>query len=258
MPSNLASLGTDCGLESFAPRLEEALASGRRVFLRIMFHSRTVTSPEQIDQLERAVRLAAETPGCEALTLAEVVRRYPDEVRTLNEAGRNVVSQDEVPGTVRSRSVVYQRCVRAAGRPKALLEVFGSARDAYARGDYEAAAGLTEPLNQACGRLLGWGRTAVVVGGALLGLALAWAVTVTGTGKAQAYAVALLGAALGGVCAWWQGTSPDTRRELRLLAASLLIAGTLGAGLGEWAGLGRHSGAAGVARGSAAEPLTTR
>jgi hypothetical protein len=45
VPAGLASLGTDCALETFVPRLQQALASGRRIFLRIMFHSRTVTCP---------------------------------------------------------------------------------------------------------------------------------------------------------------------------------------------------------------------
>ena len=257
VPPGLFSLGTDCDLESFGPRLDLALGGDRRVFIRIMFHSRTVTSSEQTRLLERAVRLAAETPECEPLTLAEVVRRYPDEVRRLNEAGRNVVPQDEVPGTVRSRSVVYLRCARAAGRPHHLLAAFGSARTAYTRGDYETAAGLTGLLDRLCGRLLGWGRGITVASGSLLGFLLAWGVTTTGADRPLVYSVAGLGASLMGALAWWQATSPDTRRELRFLAVCLLMSGGLGVEVGHWTAALRPSGTAGVF-GSATQPVQTR
>lgn len=254
VPPGLASLGTDCDLESFAPRFDAALTCGRRVFLRIMFHSRTVTSPEQIRLLERAVRLAAETPGCEALTLAEVVRRYPGEVATLNEAGRNIVPQDQVPGTVRSRSVVYQRFARAVGRPRKVLAAFLAAREAYSRGDYAGAAGLTTTLDLLCALLVARGRAIVLAGGSLLGLLLAWVTAITGAGRTTVYPAAAIGVALAGALAVWQGTSPDTRREIRLLGVSLLISGAIGVGVGHWFGFGRPS-TAGVAR-SAVGPST--
>jgi hypothetical protein len=147
--------------------------------------------------------------------------------------------------------------VRAVGRPKLLLATFGAARAAYARGDYDAAAALTTPLDGICRRLLVGGRAIVAAGGALLGVLLVWAVAIAGIGKPWAYATAAVGAAVVGALAWWQGTSPDTRREIRFLAASLLVSGALGVGLGHWAGLGRDSGAGDTAR-SAAEPFQAR
>lgn len=211
----LFALGVECGTDTFPARFKRALQLERRTFLGMLYHSLTTRSASEIAELERAVRLAAESDGCEVLTIRETVRRYGDEVRMVNAGARNVVPQDEIRGSARARARLYLR-VRLIGRAGRRLEsLYARARALYSRAEYEDAAALSIPIDRLASQAVLTGRALCCGMGCVAGATSAVAALQhMSTGGAIAAGV---GSLIGGVgwAAHWQATSSDTRAEIR-------------------------------------------
>jgi len=211
----LFALGVECSTDTFPARLERALQLKRRAFLGVIYHSATTRSASEIAKLERAVRLAAESDGCEVLTIRDTVRSYGDEVRMVNAGARNVVPQEEIHGSTRARARLYLR-MRLIGRAGRRLEsLYVRALDLYSGGEYEEAAGLSIFIDRLAGQVVGTGRALCCGMGCFSGATSAVAALQNmTTGGAIAAGVGSLVGGLG-LAAHWQATSSDTRAEIR-------------------------------------------
>ncbi len=230
----VVSFGTDCDLSDFPSLLAQALRSDRRVFLRVLYHSRSTRTPEELAALEHAVRLAVQTPQCQVLTIRETVRRFPDQVRLVNEAGRNIVSQTELRNSIRARVVVYRRVAQRFGLARKLEALYCQAKDDYCCGDYQRVQGISTKLDGLCVRVLVGGRASAallafasmfVLAGACWGLAA--------PARAVWYGAAELGLVVLGLAAQRGATAVDTKRELRFATLCALIAAAGGLGAAE-------------------------
>jgi peptidoglycan/xylan/chitin deacetylase (PgdA/CDA1 family) len=230
------ALGTDCSTASLPDRLGQASGSPDRVLLRVLYHSPTTRSEEALAALERAVRCAVETEGCEVLTLAETARRYPDDVRLANEAARNIVPQDEVLGSDRARAVVYHRLLRRLGLGRRLEACYRQARRLYERGRYTDTCRLSPTIDRLCRRTLRTGRAIATVAGGALGLGLAAAVaTAPWSTRLTVDAAAAILAALAGLAGRVLVTAEDSKREAGVVSCLLALGALAGAALAELA-----------------------
>jgi len=219
----VVGLGTDCDLFNFPEFFERALRSERRVFLRILFHSRTTRTAEEIAALERALQLVTQTPGCKAMTLAAAVERFRDEILVVNEAGKNVAPQDMVCGSWRSRIVPVRSLIKLTGCGDPLACLYGRADAAYRDGNYQGAAECSAKIEWAVFALaLGWFLILCIVG-LSAGSALAW-VTQSVSAVMRVYLVPLAatGLLIGGETIRRRATSHGTR-EFCFLSTFFLV-----------------------------------
>ena len=214
--AGVASLGTDCDLFNFPAFLEQALASNQRVFLRILFHSCTTRTPEELAALERALTLATQSPQCSVMTIEQAVERHRDEIAVVNEAGRNVIAQDMLHGSGRASAVLCRRvAARVLGRDR-VGDLLSESERLYRGGHYAEAVRLGQTVDAASVRMvMGW-FVALAALGALTGGLGAWIVR-----SASDPARVLTWAAMTGLTSGaaellrWRGTAPDTRRQIR-------------------------------------------
>jgi hypothetical protein len=227
----LTSLGTDCGLDTFPTALAAVQTVQEQVFLRVLYHSATIRTETEVSELEKAVALAAETKGCEVLTLSEAVRKYPEEVQRANEAARNIVPQDEVADSSRARAVVYRRVFLTVGIKPEVDTTYEQAATLYMQGRYNEACSLSSSIEQACERLLMLGRSiAGSIGLILAAFIIIIANVVLGENLVVGPITALALVSGTGAILYWQATAPDTKREIRtaLQAALVGVAASIG------------------------------
>lgn len=229
----VVSLGTNCDIHSFLSLLEATQSGRRRVFLRILYHSNTISTEREFRALEQAVRLASKTPGCEPMTISEAVRRYPAEVRLVNEAGKNVAPDDRMFGSTRERAVVYRRAVSVLPEAKKLEEAYARARVRYQAGEYEEVESLSVLIDRLCARLLVRGRFTVVSTCFVLWLVVVGVLGRVGVGLGLGvYGVSgVVALALAGT-GWWCATAPGTKREIVCAGVLGGAGGALGVVLG--------------------------
>jgi peptidoglycan/xylan/chitin deacetylase (PgdA/CDA1 family) len=228
--ARLIGLGTNCDLKSFPEAFRVALDSGHRVLLRVLYHSPMLRHPDELRALKLAVCLAADTPHCEVLSLAEAVRRYPEDVRVANEAARNIVPQDEVVGTPRARAAVYVRMCSRFGFRTSLGEAYRSARALHhERPDADVAA-LSPAIDRLATRLLASARVLAAAAAAVGGASLAGLLPVLEPSlRFGVYGFGSVLVAAIGVFARWQATSSDTRAELSAVTFTAVIVGSVSA-----------------------------
>jgi len=212
----MASLGTDCDLFNFPDLLQQALASDQRVFLRILFHSCTTRTPEELAALERALGLATQTPQCRVMTIEQAVAQYRDEIAVVNEAGRNVIAQDMLHGSSRASAVLCRRVFKAVFRRDEVGERMAQAERLYRSGRYVDAARMGNALDAASHNLVKYWLGLLAVMGMVVGLVAA--VTTGSSGDVQRIGTwATLVGLTAATTEWlrWRATAPDTRRQLR-------------------------------------------
>ncbi|MGE4092142.1 MAG: DUF2334 domain-containing protein [Candidatus Binatia bacterium] len=222
----MMSVGADCSLTSFPELWARARQARQSVFLRVLYHSATTRQPEEIAALEHALQLATCTEDCEVLTLREVVRRYPEELRQANEAARNIVPQDEVVGSTRARAVVYRRAFCAIGWPHSVERDFAVATETYKDGRYNEVVALSAKIERACQQVVFLGRSlAALVGTAIATLTVLVVGGEKGWGKIATLTTAISPILVMGIFLWWYATALDTKGEIRSgLLTSLAVA----------------------------------
>lgn len=234
--AGVTSLGTDCDLFNFPDLLRQALESDQRVYLRILFHSCTTRTPEELAALEGALELATQTPRCRVMTIQQAVDQFPEEVAAVNEAGRNVVAQDMLSGTTRARAVVYRRVSSMLGMDRGLAGLYAEAEQACRRGQYREAAGLSSAIDTRARRVL-WGWRAGLAGlGAAVGLAIV-SVLQPMSGASRFIGVATTALLIAGLTLVLirASTAKDTRKEVAIAGCTALAGLMIGAMLGAFA-----------------------
>jgi peptidoglycan/xylan/chitin deacetylase (PgdA/CDA1 family) len=160
------SFSANTNLHDFAEAVTAARRGKGLVFVNVLFHSNTLSRDAQCI-LARALEMASGDAECEALTIAAVVERFPEEVRRLNAVGRNMVEFCELPGSKRARCWVYLKGMGAICRRSRITKLQQQIRLHYLRGDYDSCAALTRPLDRECAVTLWGARTAAFFAGAL-------------------------------------------------------------------------------------------
>lgn len=219
----LLSLGTDCDLADFPRRLELALKNENTVLLRVLFHSLTIRTDEELRILEAAVRLAANSAHCEALTLSQIAGRFRDQARKANESAMLIVDPTERTGTPEARAELYYRVAGKIsgqqGKVRSHLKALHEAGRVDQLSSLQTLAAGSAVRTLFLGRLL-----CVFLAAQISGLALA--VTRTMDSPMRGIALGTIGVmlVLSGLVASRMATAPDTRREI-LLAMFLALLG---------------------------------
>jgi len=230
----IVSLGMNCELDTFPSLFEKARTSGNAALLVINYHSPLIRGEEEFALLEGALNLCAHSANTEVLTLAEVVRLYPELVRKSNEAAMNMVPQWQVAGSERSRVVVYRRAMLGLGIRNKLERTYSAAHSLYWQGRYEEARSLSPLVDRLCKRLQMLGRCAAFAFGAVVGV-FTWAISsrFCSSDRIYCYIGAFITMALFGAALHWRLTNKDAKRET-LVATLLDIGGAIcGIGFGE-------------------------
>lgn len=222
----LISFGTDCDINSFPSLFREAQLSEKKVFLRIHYHSRTIRSPEKFRALEQAVRLAAEAPECETLTIREAAIRYPAEVRTVNEAAKNIGKEENSDS---ERALTYRKMFGSFPQSKRLNRIFEESRKYYYSGNYDEVCALSPSIEQQKRKLLFTGRGIISFGSFLISvLVMSLISQIAPIHKFSGFFGTVLLAMATMIGVWHYAISPDTRREIRLAAFLSLMSGGIG------------------------------
>jgi peptidoglycan/xylan/chitin deacetylase (PgdA/CDA1 family) len=215
----LLSLGCNTDLGSFERDFRRAKASRHRVILNVLFHSITLTAAQKV-MLIQALEAVAQDKECEAATIRDMGARCADEVKSVNEAGRNFVEFHQVQGSVRARSWPYVAALGGVARPRSLIRPVARAMELYRDGDYPACRNMTAEIDRACARWMWSGRAAVF----LAGLATGWAAgALAGASAAWLFPLTIAPLCLGPLAAR-KATAPDTRSEM-IVAGSLAAMG---------------------------------
>ena len=219
----VSSLGTDCDLFNFPAFFEQALASSHRVFLRILFHSCTTRTPEELAALERALQLAS-APQCRVMTIAQVVREFPVEVAAVNEAGRNVIAQDMLHGSTRASADLCRRAAKALRRPDKLGDMLDQSERLYRAGRYNESAAMGVEIDRAALRLVMRWFFIMMGCGFLAGIVMSAALRPTDAVARLAAWAGMVGVTAG-LAEWLRhrATAPDTRRMLRTSGWSVIL-----------------------------------
>jgi len=233
----VVSLGMNCELDTFPSMFEKAQAAFSDTLLVINYHSRYIREVRDFELLEGALNLCAHSANTEVLTLAEVVRLYPELVRKSNEAAMNIVSQWQLAATNRARAILYRRALLGLGIRNRLERTYSTACSLYWQGRYEEVCGLSPLIDRLCNRLQAFGRCAVCVIGAVVGI-LTWAISSRffQPDKTQLYLAVLLTIALSGAALHWRLTNKDTKREALIVILLSIVAVLFGMALGELLG----------------------
>jgi O-antigen/teichoic acid export membrane protein/peptidoglycan/xylan/chitin deacetylase (PgdA/CDA1 family) len=226
--ASIMSFGHNTDIAHFAEDYTLAKRSGRRVFLNLNFHSRTVRSREEKEVLRQNLEMVSQDSECEVLTITQARARYRKELEEYNEAGLSIAPLYSVPGCVRSRAWVYVWIFEVLSRANPLTALRLKARQRYADGDYAACREFNGPLDRLCRDMILSARTLAGVCGGIGGTGLGMLRPLSGVGEI------LLQAGLGatGVCLGLavahHATTEDTRKEL---ATSVLISALVGAAM---------------------------
>jgi peptidoglycan/xylan/chitin deacetylase (PgdA/CDA1 family) len=222
-------VGSNCDIFSFPQLLDGVSTFNTTGLLVVCYHSHKIRTSEDFAALERAVRLAAETPQCQVLTVAGAAA-HGELASMANAAAMNAVGQSEVLATNRARAVLYQRCLGVTGRPTRLEVLLARARCAYQEGRYADAVALSPDIDRSTKRLLNCARSALGVLAWIAGV-LATLASVRFPAATRLWIVAMpvmMAGVLGGL-AWWRATAHDTRRELAHGMVIALTCAALGA-----------------------------
>ena len=225
----LISFGANCDIETFPSIFRQAEGSKSRVFLCVNYHSGKIRRQREFESLKKAVSLAAETPDCEVVTISEAVSRCPNEIRLLNEAGKNIASQETVFDPVRGRTTIYRKIFSFLPQAKNLDSSYKVARDSYYRGMYDEICKLSSSMDEKCKHLI-WGSRGIV---SLFGLFFSilcflFISRMIPVNQTLNWMMTFLILAMSWAGIWWYATSPDTRREIRLVGILSLMSGGVG------------------------------
>jgi predicted deacetylase len=220
--SKIVPFGSNSSLPEFASHLEAARRSERRVFIHVLLHTPSMTRREDQQLLDAALRAAREEPACEVMTIAAAAGRFADELREFNHAGRSIVGLYEEMNSARARAHVYARGPFASR----LTSLQASARDSYRAGNYMQCIEIDQRIERSSANL-----TLGMRIGALFAAVVAGSVPAFFSADSHRLAFTIAGLAtlwLLAAIAIWRATSPDTRRELSVLAVIASLGWLLG------------------------------
>jgi predicted deacetylase len=205
----LLSLGCNTDLAAFERDFRQAKESRRRVFLTVLFHSITLKAGHK-ELLIQALETVAHDDECQAGTMKDLGASCADEIRSVNEAGRNFVAIHQVPGSVRARAWPSVASLGRSVRSGSLSHLLHQANELYRAGDYSACRNLTAEIDRACGKIMWAGRAVVLVAGLVAG---GVAAALAGAKANWVFPLALAPVILAALAAQ-RTTSPDTRSEI--------------------------------------------
>lgn len=220
-PDGLVSFGANIDLAGFPQALASARRSGAgRLFLNVLFHSRFLRTGQERDLLARNLEMLRLDPECEALTVAQVAARMPDELELLNQAARNAVPLHQVSGSVRAKAWLYVRGIPAVGNHSGLNRLQQIAQALFRRGDYASCVGFAKPIDQKCLAVLWGARASLFLGGCLAG-GMVTVLLAPICPMCQPWLGLIPTAVLvGGVVVSGRATADDTRHEMIRAAVS--------------------------------------
>jgi hypothetical protein len=225
----LISFGANCDIENFPSILRHVEGSKSRVFLCVNYHSEKIRRQWEFELLKKAVSLAADTSGCEAVTMTEAIRRYPDEIRLLNEAGRNIASQETVFDPMRGRAMIYRKTFSFLPQRKNLNSAYKKAKESYYQGMYDEVCKLSPSIDRESKNLILMSRGIASLIGFFFSILffslISW---ITPVNEMLSWAMTLLIFTVFWIGIWWYATSPDTRREIRFAGLLSLMSGGIG------------------------------
>jgi peptidoglycan/xylan/chitin deacetylase (PgdA/CDA1 family) len=162
--------GVNTDLAGFHDVFRQAREGHGITFLHVLFHSKTVKSAEEKSLLTTVLQTVTNDPDCEAITLAEAVRRYPDQIGVLNDAGKNLAQFGDLLGSNRAKSTMYLNTLCILKRISGLDRLLSEARSRYFHGDYSGCLDLSEDIDKVSTCLL-WAMRITTLG-ANFGLAI--------------------------------------------------------------------------------------
>jgi len=225
--SGLVPFGVDCDLSSFPRLFNSSLSSNNRIFIRVIYHSNKLCTEEKIRELDEVLRLIAENPDCENMTISDAVLQHTDEILMLNEAARYALPQEDFKDTVRGRIRITSRLFWFLSQAKRIERFISQARDYYREGEYNKACALNKEIVSTCEKLILQSRIITVITGFVCSLLLFILMSHFPHFYKLLYFVLTLFAGLSAL-SWWIATARDTRREILLFALLWLVGGIIG------------------------------
>ncbi len=225
----LLSFGTDCDIDSFPFLFREAQSGDRRVFLRILYHSRSINNQDRLEKLKRAIQLAATTSGCEVLTIGEAVNRYSTEIITINEAAKNIVGQEQIPGSIRARTTIYRKVFRFLPQSKRLAGAYKAAKSSYYKGNYDEVCSGSTIIDEQNRKVLFIGRAIISFTSFVMSVLATAAISqMVSIYRFSGYLATIVLALAIWIGFWHYATAPDTKREIRFAGVLSLMSGGIG------------------------------
>ncbi len=225
----LISFGANCDIANFPSIVRQVEGYRNRVFLCVNYHSGKIRREREFQLLKKVVSLAAETPGCEVVTISEAVDRFPNEIRLLNEAGKNIASQETVFDPVRGRAMIYRKIFAFLTQAKNLNSSRKRAKESYYQGMYDEVCKLSSFIDQESKNLILMSRViASLIGflsSILLLLLISW---VAPFNQMLSWLITFLILILFWTGVWWYATSIETKNEIRYAGALSLMTGGMG------------------------------
>lgn len=227
--NGLISFGANCDVENFPSILRRVEESKNRIFLCVNYHSGKIKRQREFESLKKAVSLAAETPECEVVTISEAVSRYPNEIRSLNEAGRNIASQETVFDPVRGRALAYGKFFSFLPLAKDLNLLYRTAEESYYWGKYGEVCSLSSSIDRVSRNLILSSRAiASFIGffsSILFFSLISW---ISSVNQVLSWVITFLILIVFWTGIWWYATSIETKKEIRYAGVLSVISGGVG------------------------------
>jgi hypothetical protein len=225
----LISFGANCDIENFPSILRQVEGSKGRLFLCINYHSGKIRRQREFESLKKAVSLAAETPECKVVTISEAVSLYPNEIRLLNEAGKDSASQETVFDPVRGRAMIYRKVFPFLPQAENLNSSYKKAKELYYQGMYDEVRSLSVTIDQESKNLISMSRviaSSIGLSSSILFFSLiSW---VTPANQVLSWVMTFLILLVFWTGTWWYATSIETKKEIRLAGLLSLVSGGIG------------------------------
>jgi predicted deacetylase len=209
--------GTNSSLPAFQQHLEAARRSERRVFIHLLLHTPLMQSEDERRLLDDVLRTVRQEPDCEAMTVLAAAERFADELREFNRAGHSIIKlyeDTDSPDTdsPRARAQVYARL----GLENRVTPIRQTATEHYRAGNYTACLPLDARIDEWSQRFVwGWRLAAFAAALAFSKMLLALSAGMATATLAASFVTLWVAA----IVAMNKATSPDSRREIAMLAA---------------------------------------
>jgi len=225
----LVSFGANCDIERFPSFLRQVKGSKSRVFLCVSYHSGKIRREWEFELLKKAVSLVSESPEYEVVTIGEAVSRFPNEIRSLNEAGKNIASQETTFEPVRGRAMIYRKVFSFLPQAKNLNSSYKKAKESYYQGMYDEVRNQSMTIDRESKNLISMSRLiASLIGlfsSILFFLLILW---ITPVNQMLSWVMTFLILIVFWTGIWWYATSNETKKEIRNAGALSLMTGGIG------------------------------
>lgn len=225
----IISFGTNCDLFSFPMLLEAARKSCDLTFLHILFHSKTTRSPEEMAALESALKLASSEARCHIMTVKDAAERYANQLREVNEAGKNIEHQSEIRNSIRARGYLYYRSINRVFPGNRLSQLYRSAKEQFFCFNYKSCIRIGFDIDAQLKRVIFFFKSLVGLGSFAFTSVLALIIKRLGiVPQGLSFAAWLIILIIICVTATKSATSPDTKQEIRSLTYLAIIGSMCG------------------------------